>query len=104
MREQIKEDNLNQLISAIADQEPKSLDDIIRKNRASFQIRLATELDILGRQAYVDASNPKDVVDNWTLITMVGKDKKTFLRLIGEFRSSKKIKITSNIFAIDVNQ
>ena len=104
MHEQLKDVSLDQFASAIEDLKPKSLDDIIRKNRESFQIRLATQADIQERLADVDANNPKDIFDNWSLVAMVGKDKKTFLRLVGEFRSSKETKISSNLFAIDMKK
>ena len=103
MNEKINDDNSDQIASAIEAVWPKSLDDIIRKNRESFQIRMASESDILSFHIEIEANIPLDIFDNWSLIAFAGKEQK-FIRLIGEVRSSKDIKITSNVIAIDMKQ
>ncbi len=103
MNEKINDDNSDQIASAIEAVWPKSLDDIIRKNRESLQIRMAIELDILSLKTELNANNPLDIFDNWSLIAIASKEQ-TFLRLIGEVRSTKDTKITSNVIAIDMKQ
>ncbi len=103
MDEPIKDRNEDQLGTAILALKPNSLDDIIRKNRDRLQLRLANEFEIQNLHSDVDASDPKDIFDDWSLIAFVTKDK-TYLRLIGEVRSCKKTKMTSIILKTDMRQ
>ena len=103
MNEPIKNGNEDQLAAAIEAIKPKCLDDIIRKNRDKLQLLLANETDIQNLHSDLDASNPKDIFDDWSLIAFVTKDK-TYLRLIGEARSCKKTKMTSIILKTDMRQ
>lgn len=103
MDEHIKDGNEDQLASAIEALRPKNLDDIIRKNRDKLKLLLANETDIQNLHSDIDASNPKDIFDDWSLIAFVTKDK-TYLRLIGEARSCKKTKMTSIILKTDMRQ
>lgn len=103
MDEPLKDRNEDQLAAAIEAIKPQSLDDIIRKNRDKLQLLLANETDIQNLHSDIDASNPKDIFDDWSLIAFVTQDK-TYLRLIGEARSCKKTKITSIILKTDMGQ
>lgn len=103
MDEPIKDGNEDQLAAAIEALKPKCLDDIIRKKRDKLQLLLANETDIQNLHSDIDASNPKDIFDDWSLIAFVTKDK-TYLRLIGEARSCKKTKMTSIILKTDMRQ
>lgn len=96
----MKHENTDQLETAIKSKKPKSLDDIVRKNRDELQIRLANESEIQHMQADIDTSNHEDIYDNWSLIAFVTPHH-TYFRLIGEARSCKKIKISSSIFWFD---
>lgn len=82
---------------------PKSLDDIVRKNRDRLQLRLANESDIQNLHSDIDAASPKDIFDDWSLVAFVTEEK-TYLRLIGEARSCKKTKFTSIIMKADMGE
>ena len=103
MNEPIKDGNEDQLAAAIEAIKPKCLDDIIRKNRDKLQLLLANETDIQNLHSDLDANNPKDIFDDWSLIAFVTKDR-TYLRLIGEARSCKKTKMTSIVLKTDMRQ
>ena len=103
MDEPIKDGNEDQLAAAIEALKPKTLGDIIRKNRDKLQLLLANETDIQNLHSDLDANNPKDIFDDWSLIAFVTKDR-TYLRLIGEARSCKKTKMTSIVLKTDMRQ
>ena len=103
INEPIKDGNEDQLAVAIEALKPKTLDDIIRKNRDKLQLRVANEIEIQDLHSDLDASNQKEIFEDWSLIAFVTKDK-TYLRLIGEARSCKKTKMTSIILKTDMRQ
>ncbi len=63
-------DGLKEKIEALI---PKSLDDIIRKNREHCQIRHATEDDLKPLLGEVKEAYPKLVITNWHLVTVAIK-------------------------------
>lgn len=103
INESLKDGNEDQLAAAIEALKPKTLDEIIRENRDKLQLLLANETEIQNLNSDLDARNPKDIFDDWSLIAFVTKDK-TYLRLIGEARSCKKTKMTSIVLKTDMTQ
>lgn len=69
---------------------PKSLDDVIRKNRHLAQVRHANQDDLLSLLGTVNAEYPDCVITNWHLVTIatpkgVGfDDMKNITMLLGE--------------------
>lgn len=103
MNKPLNNNNGCQLVDAIEAKKPKSLDDIIRKNRDRLQLRLANDSEIQKLHSDIDAASTKDIFDDWSLIAFVTEDK-TYLRLIGEARSCNKTKFTSIIMKADMGQ
>lgn len=60
-------DSLDPTIRALI---PTSLDDVIRWQRHHFQLRLTTEEEIFDLYKTMWPVKPKDVIDNWNLITL----------------------------------
>ena len=83
MNIQIEDDNSDQLTSVVDALKPKSINEIVRKDRDELQISLAKESDIQLMQADIDTSNSEDIFDNWSLIAFV-TPYHTYFRLIGE--------------------
>lgn len=85
---------------------PKTLDDIIRKNRDLVELGLATpaEIQTLEKPIPYDA---KDVSENWRLVSLRLKTAppECSLRLIGDSKANGgSPRITSNLISIDINR
>lgn len=91
------------VIAALDAMIPKSMDDIIRKNREVVQLRLANEEDISKLQAEIDEVNPVFILDNWSLIAF-DRHGATTVHLIGDVRGESNPRITSLVRAIDMKR
>jgi hypothetical protein len=90
---------------------PKSLDDIVRKNREHVQIGLATAEELASRAARIEPGRPVDTIDQWRLIafralgppcTERGSNDNFRLSLLGDAVETRRIRITSEVAQIDV--
>ena len=93
---------LGQQIEALI---PQSLDDIIRKNRDLVKLRQSSEEEILELYHEITPGHPKDVMDEWTLITLdafISNFKQ--IMLIGDVRRSGIQRITSVVQQIDMDR
>lgn len=95
--------NDSELSTALEAMIPKSLNDIIRKNRELVQLRLANEADILKLQSEIHEVNPVFILDNWNLIAF-DRPGATTIHLIGDVRGESEPRITNLIRAIDMKR
>jgi hypothetical protein len=96
-------DKLTQQISALI---PKSLDDIIRKNRELVELRSATEADILPLEMPIPGPYyPKDTINDWHLIGLCEKHSNWVQVLLLGYSTSQHCPwITSPVMSIDREQ
>lgn len=85
---------------------PKSLDDIIRRNRELVELRLATEADIHPLEKEIGNLHPvKDVIEDWRLICLSEKETNWVqMMLLGRSTENNCSWITSTVVAIDFKQ
>lgn len=82
---------------------PKSLDDIIRKNREYCQLRHATEADLTPILGAVKPAYPKLVITSWHLVTAAISTGECKTVLLGEIcDGSGNTWITSKIVKLDL--
>ena len=93
------------LAEAIQELIPKSLDDIIRLNRNQAQLRLTTEDEIFDLHQEITPGQPKDVIDEWNLISLhrSGFDV-PLIFLLGDIRRNGHQRITSDVISIDLDR
>lgn len=91
------------LAASIEDLIPKSLDDIIRLNRDKAQLRLTTDEEILELYHDITPGNPKDIIDDYSLITLVSESL-TQVFLLGDVRRTGIQRITSVVLQIDADR
>jgi hypothetical protein len=97
--------NLSSLGQQIEALMPKSLDDIIRKNRDLAQLRQTTDEEILELYHEITPGRPKDIMDEWTLITLDAYTSNfRQVMLIGDVRRSGIQRITSVVQQIDMDR
>jgi hypothetical protein len=94
------------MLEHIDDLIPKSLDDVIRKNRELVELGLSTPDEIRVLQAEVQQELPvKDMIDDWHLISLRSKrsgDVKVLL--LGQSQKESVVWMTSSIVRIDLSQ
>lgn len=85
---------------------PKSLDDIIRKNRNLFALGLASAEEIKALQSEIQPGLPvKDVIDDWRLICLRDLKKGTgIVFLLGDSQKEAVNWMTSTAIRIDLSQ
>ncbi|OQW68724.1 MAG: hypothetical protein BVN34_08610 [Proteobacteria bacterium ST_bin12] len=103
MDEPIIDGNDDKLAAVIEAMIPKSMDDIIRKNREVVQLRLANETDISKLQAEIEEDNPVFILDNWNLLAF-DRLGVTTVHLIGDVRGESEPRITSKAIEIDMKR
>ncbi len=91
---------------------PKSLDDIVRKNREHFQIGLAKAEEFASRVAKIEPGRSVDTIDQWRLVAFRAPpprlrferemSDKVHLSLLGEAVKARQIWTTSEVMQIDV--
>ena len=96
--------NDSELSTALEAMIPKSLNDIIRKNRELVQLRLANETDTTKLQAEIIETHPLYVLDSWNLIAFERPGAATTVHLIGDVRGGSEPRITSLVRAIDMKR
>ena len=92
----------DRLDSALRALVPKRLDDVIKYHRQYFQLRLSTDLEIFDLYITISPAQPKDIIDDWNLITFVTPDFSA-MWLLGEVRRKGCPRITSDVIGIDLN-
>lgn len=98
-----KEEQMD-LASAINAYIPKSLDDIIRLHRESVQLRLTTDDEIMALYHAITPGKPKDVMDDWNLISL-DKPGQTLVFLLGGIRRKNGVsRITSDVTGVDLDR
>ncbi|MDP2024752.1 hypothetical protein [Sulfuriferula sp.] len=84
---------------------PKSLDDVIRKNREKFRLALATEDELVKLEANVPDSPVRYTLTDWQVImlhaTLEDRAKIASPRLAGRVEATGESWITSNVVGID---
>lgn len=84
---------------------PKSLDDIIRINRDKAQLRITTDEEIFELHQIITPDEPKDVIDDWNLITLYQPDLDfSQIFLLGDIRRNGHQRITSVVTGIDLDK
>ena len=78
---------------------PKSLDDVIRWHREHFKLRLTTNEEIFDLYKKIEPDEPKDLMNNWNLITL-NKPGENMMFLLGDTRSKGRPRITSDVTGI----
>jgi len=104
MTEQMDETS-KKLTAAVEALIPQSLDNIIRSNRDKAQLRLTTDEEIFTLHQVITPGEPKDVLDDWNLITLYQPDldfSQTFL--LGDIRRNGHQRITSTVTGIDLDK
>ena len=91
------------LAASIEDLIPKSLDDIIRLNRDKAQLRLTNDEEILELYHDITPGNPKDIIDDYSLISLISGDLIQVF-LLGDVRRSGTQRITSVVQQIDMDR
>lgn len=94
------------LVQHIDDLIPKTLDDIIRKNRELMELGLSTPDEIRALQAEVQQGLPiKDMIDDWHLISLRSKQSGDVkILLLGQSQKENIAWMTSLIVRIDLTQ
>lgn len=96
------EDSIEQTIEKLI---PKSLADIIRKNREKLRLALATDDELAKLEAKVPDSTVRYTLTDWQVImlhaTLENGDKMVMPRLAGSVEETGESWITSNIVGID---
>jgi hypothetical protein len=94
-----EKDELGKQITAMI---PKNLDDIIRKNRHLANLTLTTEEEISDLYFPIKPYEPKDMMNNWSLITLNVVTQVPQVMLIGDVSGSTMTRLTSNVQQIDL--
>jgi hypothetical protein len=81
---------------------PKNLDDIIRKNRHIASLTLTTDEEISDLYFPIKPGVPKDLMNNWSLITLNVLEQVPQVMLIGDVSGSTMTRLTSNVQQIDL--
>ena len=85
------------MVAKIEEMIPKSLDDIIRKNRHLAQMRMATPEDILKLEASVEITGTPMLLNQWRLIALC-EPGRVQVFLIGTTKAGK-FRMTSRVMA-----
>lgn len=97
---------MSELIQAITNIIPQSLDDIIRENREHVELLLSTEEEISTLVRPI--ANPpslKDTIDDWRMISLVDKGQaRTSVLLLGNSQKNHSAWITSPVLEVDFDQ
>lgn len=97
-----EQDELGKQLAAMI---PKNLDDIIRKNRHLANLTLTTEEEISDLYFPIKPGGVlKDIINNWSLITLNILEQVPQVMLIGDVSGSTMIRLTSNVQQIDLKQ
>ncbi|MBC7751146.1 MAG: hypothetical protein H7Z73_05425 [Candidatus Saccharibacteria bacterium] len=84
---------------------PKSLDDIIRKNRDKAALRLTTPEEMMELRQKIFFSEPKAIMDEWSLISMIRlTDGFVQVYLLGNIRGKTIHRLTSTVQQIDLDK
>ena len=95
------EELLARLSSAVRARIPPSLDKVIKLQRRNYKLRLTTDEEIFDLYNKISPNTPKDIIDNWNLITLV-RPQGNLVFLLGEVRRKNGCpRITSDIVSID---
>ena len=95
-------EELAQIINAMI---PKNLDDIIRLNRHCAQLTLTSDEDIMDLHHQITPNEPKDVMDDWSFITLtILTSQTTQVMLLGDPRGSATTRLTSIVRQIDLDR
>lgn len=93
------------LAATIEDLIPKSLDDIIRINRDQARLYLTTDDEIMDLYAEVTPGTPKEVIDDWRLISLYFVPSNLVqVMLLGDKRCNGHARITSVVRRIDLDR
>lgn len=94
------------MVEHIDDLIPKTLDDVIRKNRELVELGLSTPDEIRALQAEVQQGLPiKDMIDSWYLISLRKKQSGDVnVLLLGQSQRENVAWMTSLIVRIDLSQ
>lgn len=85
----------------IDDHLPKTLDEIVRKNRDQVEIRLATTQEIAQLAAEILAPDAvKDTITDWYPIVFRVKEDPT-IRIFGVFQQKDAVSFTSHVLMLD---
>ncbi len=97
------EELLAKLSSAVRARIPPSLDKVIKLQRRDYKLRLTTNEEIFNLHSMITPSTPKDIIDNWNLITLVRPQGKLVF-LLGEVRRKNGCpRITSDVVSVDLD-
>lgn len=96
----------SELTKNISNLIPKSLDDIVRRNRELVELRLATRAEIQTLEKSIEnLHHEKDLIEDWRLICLSEKkSNRVQLTLLGNSAENKSAWITSSIASIDFKQ
>lgn len=94
---------MDELTQKLSDLIPKSLDDIIRKNRELVELRMVTEVETDALRKEIPNPYPvKDVIEDWRLIGLCEKRTNwAQVMLLGASTFNNCAWLTSTIVAID---
>lgn len=84
----------------LADHLPRTLDEIVRKNRDAVEIRLATVAEIVSLAGQVSAAEIKDAIDKWYPIAITMKGQR-WIRVLGHFEGRGETTLSSALVAFD---
>lgn len=93
-----EKDELSKLIMSMI---PKSLDDIIRQNRHLATLTLTSEEEISELYFPIKPGIPKELLNNWSLITLNVLEQVPQVILVGEIRDTHVTRVTSAVQQID---
>lgn len=95
-------DDFSKAIEALI---PKSLDDVIRRNRHAAELRLTSEEEIMDLHCQITPGIPKDVMENWCLITLyISEPQIAQVMLLGEVNETTIDRLTSVVLKIDLDR
>ena len=91
-------DRLDSVLRALV---ANKLDDVIKYHRQHFQLRLATDIEIFNLYKTIAPAQPKDIIDDWNLITLHTPEG-ILVWLLGEVRRKGCPRITSDVTGFDL--
>lgn len=84
----------------LADHLPRTLDEVVRRNRDAVEIRLATDAEIVSLAGQVSAAEIKYTINEWYPIALTVKGQR-WIRVLGHFEGRGEITWSSALVAFD---
>jgi hypothetical protein len=97
------DDELNKKLAEFLEEIiPKSLDDVVRKNRDIASLKMTTQDELDDIYFPIKTSNYKEKLDNWSFVTLRIGSRLPEVILVGDTQSGFTSKVTSPVQQVDL--